>query len=220
MDEPSDTHEAETADEGGGLDPREAATIIEQTKTQARRQFALQSPLVAVLGAAVFLFGYGAVWWSVRDQHPYTGPAGWAIAVLYALVIVVSVVSSRVLRRATTGVSGRARRQRQAQGAALAAAYVGAYVFMGALRYLGVSYGIVYGVYAPTAPLIVVCAAGAAIAASREDWPGLGLGIAVIAVAAASAYTGPVGAWGYTGLGCCLVLLGYAAALVVWLRRP
>jgi len=40
-----------------------------------------------------------------------------------------------------------------------------------------------------------------------------------MAVAAASAYSGPVGAWGYTGLGCCLVLLGYAAALVVWLRR-
>jgi len=209
-----------TAEDDGGLDPREAAALIEETARQARRQFQPHAPYVAVLGAGVFLFGYGAVWWSVRDQHPYTGPAGWAIAVLYALVIVVSVVSSRVLRRATTGVSGRARRQRQAQGAALAAAYVGAYVFMGALRYLGVSYGIVYGVYAPTAPLIVVCAAGAAIAASREDWPGLGLGIAVIAVAAASAYTGPVGAWGYTGLGCCLVLLGYAAALVVWLRRP
>ena len=53
---------------------------------------------------------------------------------------------------------------------------------MGALRYLGVSYGIVYGVYAATAPLIIVCAAGAAIAASREDWPGRGLGVAVIAV--------------------------------------
>ena len=88
---------------------------------------------------------------------------------------------------------------------------------MGALRYLGVSYRIVYGVYAPTAPLIVVCAAAAAGAAARENRPQLGVGIAIIAVAAA--YSGPVGAWGYTGLGCCLVLLGYAAALVVWLRR-
>ena len=172
-----------------------------------------------MLGAAVFLLGYGAVWCSMRDQHPYTGPGGWAIAVLYALVIVAAVASSRVLNRATTGVTGRARRQLQAQGAAFAAAYAGAYVFMGALGYLGVSYRIVYGVYAPTAPLIVVCAAAAAGAAARENWPQLGVGIAIIAVAAASAYSGPVGAWGYTGLGCCLVLLGYAAALVVWLRR-
>ena len=44
-------------------------------------------------------------------------------------------------------------------------------------------------------------------------------GIAIIAVASVSVFFGPLGAWGLTGLGCCLVLLAYAAALVVRQRR-
>jgi hypothetical protein len=215
-----DTDETATADEGGELDLREAAALVEQTKRQARRQFEPRSPLVAVLGAGVFLCGYGAVWWSMRDQHPYTGPAGWAIALLYALIAVSAVASSRVLKRATTGVGGRARRQMHGQAAAIAAAGVGAWVFQGALRYLGVSFEIVYGVYGPTVPLIALCAAAAGFAAAREDWLQLGVVIAIIAVAAGSAFFGPLGAWGLTGLGCCLALMGYAAALAVRLRRP
>jgi hypothetical protein len=43
--------------------------------------------------------------------------------------------------------------------------------------------------------------------------------IAIIAVASMSTFFGPLGAWGLTGLGCCLVLLAYAAALVVQQRR-
>lgn len=171
-------------------------------------------------GAGVFLFGYGAVWWSMRDQHVYTGPAGWSIAVLYGLIAISAIVGGAVFRRATNGVGGRARRQMQAQGAAIAAAGIGAWVFQGALRYLGVSFKIVYGVYGPTVPLIALAAAAAGIAAMRENWPSLGVCIAIIAIAAVSAFFGPLGAWGLTGLGCCLALLGYAAALMVRQRRP
>ena len=149
-----------------------------------------------------------------------TGPAGWSVAVLYGLITVSAIVGGTVLRRATTGVSGRARRQMQAQAAAIAAAGIGAWVFQGALRYLGVSLKIVYGVYGPTVPLIALAAATAGIAAMRVNWPQLGVCIAIIAVASVSAFFGPLGAWGLTGLGCALALLGYAAALVVWHRRP
>ena len=48
----------------------------------------------------------------------------------------------------------------------MAAAYIGAYVFQGALKYLGLSNAIVYGVYPATAPLIIVAAAAAGIAAT------------------------------------------------------
>ena len=173
-----------------------------------------------MLAAGVFLFGYGAVWWSMRDQRVYTGPAGWAIAFLYGLIAVSAVASTRGLKRATTGVSGRAKRQQQAYAAAFAAAGVGAWVVQGAMRYLGVSFKIVYGVYGPTVPLIALCAALAGYAAARENWPQLGLAIAMIAVTSGSTFFGPLGAWGLTGLGCCLVILGYAAVLRVWLRRP
>jgi hypothetical protein len=219
MNEAGDTNQAASAGEGTELDPREAAKILEQTKRQARRQFDPQSSLAAVAGAGVFLFGYGAVWWSMRDQQVYSGPAGWSLAVLYGLIAISGIVGGVALSRANAGVSGRARRQRQAQAAALAAAGVGAWVIEGALRYRGVSLEIVYGVYGPTVPLIALAAAAAGINAMRESWLQLGVCIAIIGVASLSTFFGPLGAWGLTGLGCCLVLLAYATALLVRQRR-
>jgi hypothetical protein len=219
MDMAGDTNEAASSREAAGLDPTEAARILEQANRQARRQFDPQSALAAVVGAGVFLFGYGAVWWSMRDQHVYTGPAGWSIAVLYGLIAGSAIVGGVVSSRANAGVSGRARRQRLAQAAAVVAAGVGAWVVQGALRYRGVSFEVVYGVYGPTVPLIALAAAAAGITAMRESWLQLALCIAIIAIASGSTFFGPVGAWGLTGLGCCLVLLAYAAALVVQQRR-
>jgi hypothetical protein len=216
-----DTNEAASAGDVAGMDPREAAKILEQTQRQARRQFDPQPPLAVVVGAAlVFLFGYGAVWWSMRDQHPYSsGPALWSLAVLYGLIAVSAIAGSVIYNRAQSGVSGRARRQRQVQGIAIAAAGIGAWVVEGALRYRGVSFEVVYGVYGPTVPLIALAAAAAGINAVRESWLQLGVCIGIIAVASVSTFFGPLGAWGLTGLGCCLVLLAYAAALVVQQRR-
>jgi hypothetical protein len=219
MNSAGDTNQIGTAGDGAGLDPREAARILEQTQRQARREFDSQSWLAAVVGAGVFLFGYGAVWWSLHDQHVYSGPAGWSLAVLYGLIAVSAIAGSVAAGRANAGVSGRARRQMQAQAAAIAAAGVGAWVIEGALRYLGVSFEIVYGVYGPTVPLIALAAAGAGIMAMRENWLQLGVCIAIIGVASVSTFFGPLGAWGLTGLGCCLVLLVYAAALKVRQRR-
>jgi hypothetical protein len=208
-----------TAGEGAGLDPREAAQILDQANRQARRQFDPVSPLAAVAGAGAFLFGYGAVWWSMHDQQVYSGPTLWSLAVLYGFLAVAGIVAGVVSRRATAGINGRARRLQRAQAAAIAAAGVGAWVIQGALRYRGVSFEIVYGVYGPTVPLIALTAAAAGINAMRENWLQLGACIGIIAVASVSTFFGPLGAWGLTGLGCCLVLLGYAGALVVQRRR-
>jgi hypothetical protein len=214
-----DTDRAGIVEDGGELDPRQAAALIEQTAINARRQFN-SSPIAAVLGAGVFLFGYGAVWWSMRDQHVYTGPAGWSIAVLYGLIAISGIVGRQLFPRATAGVGGRARRQMQAQGAAVAAAGIAAWTVQGALRYLGVSFEIVYGVYGPIVPLIALAAATTGFAASREKWPEFFLAIAIMLIAAGSMFFGPKGAWGLTGLGCAIALLVYAAVLTVWLRRP
>ena len=220
MNSVGDSNEAASTGEVAGLDPREAAKILEQTKRQARREFDPVSPLAAVAGAGAFLVGYGAVWWSLRDQQVYTtGPALWSLAVFYGAMAVGGIVAGLVSNRATAGVSGRARRLQQAQTAAIAAAGIGAWVIQGALRYRGVSFEIVYGVYGPTVPLIALAAAAAGISAMRESWLQLGVSIAIIAVASVSTFFGPLGAWGLTGLGCCLVLLAYAAALVVEQRR-
>lgn len=214
------TDPATTAGEGSGLDPLEAAKILEQTRKQARRAFDLESPVVAVVGAGVFLFGYGAAWFSMRDQHPAV-PALWSLGVLYGLIAISAVVGSVASSRATSGVtlSASARRVRYAQGAAVGAAGVGAWVVQGAFRHLGLSFEIVYGVFGPTVPLMALASAAAGIQATREKWLQLGACIGIIGVASVSTFFGPAGAWGLTGLGCCVVLLVYAAALVARERR-
>jgi hypothetical protein len=45
----------------GGLEPREAARLLEQTTRKARRRFDLSSSLLSLLGAAVVLAALGAV---------------------------------------------------------------------------------------------------------------------------------------------------------------
>jgi hypothetical protein len=213
-----DIHEATPGNEGDGLDPREAARLLEQTRRDAQRQFGLSSPLLSALGAAVVLLALGAVWLSVRGQHPYKGPTAAGLLVMYGILVCWIGVVVKFRRRATAGLSGRSIRQERAYAAAVVTALVGVSVFQGVLKHDGVSLAIVYGIYPVTAQLIALGALGAAIAAAREEWPGFGVGIAVALVAAGSAFAGPRGVWLSDGIGCCIVVLGYAAAQA-WLRR-
>ena len=167
MNERYDVDETATADEGGELDPSTAAALLEQTKRRAQRKFDTRPPLLMLIGAVVVLVAYGAVWWSVRRQHPYSGPSGTALAVLYTTLIVWVVVVARFFRRATSGVSGRSSRQRGAEGAAFASIWTAVYVFQGALYHAGASHAIVYGIYPAAAPLIIV--GGAAASLQRRE---------------------------------------------------
>jgi hypothetical protein len=213
-----DIDQTKTHEDEGGLDPREAARLLEQTRREAHRQFDLSSPLLSLLGAAVVLVAFGALWLSVRGQHPYTGPTAAGLVVMYGILICWIGVVVRFRRHATTGISGRSVRQQRAYGAVVVAALVAVSVFQGVLKHDGVSHAIVYGIYPPTAQLIVLGTAGAAIQAAREDWPGFGIAIAVMLIAAGSAFAGPVGVWLSDGVGCCVAVLGYAAAQA-WLLR-
>ena len=210
--------EAETAEDEGGLDPRDAAALLEQTRVQAQRRLDMRSPRLSLLGAAVVLFAFGAVWLSVRGQHPYTGPTAAGLLAMYGILAGWIVVVAKFHRRATAGLSGRSIRQQRAYGAAGVTALVAVSVFQGVLKHDGVSHAIVYGIYPPTAQLIVLGTLGAAIAAGREDWPGFGVGIVLCLVAAGSAFAGPVGVWFIDGVGCCVAVLGYSAAQA-WMRR-
>jgi hypothetical protein len=208
----------ETADEGGDLGPRVAATLLKQTRSQAQRQFELNPPLLTLIRVAVILIAYGVVWLLVRGQHPYTGPNGAALAAVYGAVIVVIAVSAAVVQRATSGVSGQSRRQRGAYGAAFGTAWIAVSVFQGALQHAGASHAIVFGVFPAAAPLVVLGAAVAAMAAAREDWRQLGVAIAVVALGTGSAFAGPAGVWGIIAVGGCIMGIGYIA-VQVWLRR-
>ena len=88
MDNTRDLEQAATADNGGALDPREAARLLEQTSREARRQFSMNPPLATALMGVLILLAYGALWLSVLGQHPYTGPNLGVIALVYVTVAV------------------------------------------------------------------------------------------------------------------------------------
>jgi hypothetical protein len=211
------TSKAGTAGEGGGLDPREAATLLEQTRLQARRQLAPSPPWLLAVRAVMVLATCGAVWLSVRGQHPYKGPTAAVLPVVFTFVVVNFGATVLVAKRATHGVSGRSR-LRPVEIAVMALAWVGVFVVMGVLAGAGVSRKVVYGLYPTTVPFIVVGLAWAAIMAARANWRACATGLAVAVVGGVGAFAGPAGAWLVAGVGLFVVLLGNAAA-VAWRQR-
>lgn len=218
MNSADDAAEITTGGEGGGLNPREAARLLAQTQRQAQRGLDFRTPWLSLLAAAAALLALGAVWLSVRAQHPYKGPTAAGLLGLYAVVAIRIGAVLYTYHRATAGVSGRSLRQRRAEGAALAVGLIAVYVLMGALADAGASDGVVYGVYVVTATLVVLGAFWSARSAVREDWPGFGSAIAIVLVATGSAFAGPRGVWLSDGVGLCVVFLGLAA-VQAWLRR-
>src|SRR5262249_45521667 len=140
-----DVGNAKTYGDEGGLDPRGAARLLAQTRREAQRELDFRSPRLSLIAAGVALFAFGAVWLSVRGQHPYTGPTAVSLAVLYAVVLIRIGTVAYVHRRAQAGVSGRSVRRRRAEGAGLVAALVAVYMLMGALAHDGASDAVVYG---------------------------------------------------------------------------
>jgi hypothetical protein len=217
MDEARNRSEAGTAGEDGGLDPREAATLLEQTRLQARRQFEPAPPWLLVTRAVMVLVTCGAVWLSVRGQHPYQGPTAAVLPVVFTFVVVNLGATLLVAKRATSGVSGRSR-LRRAEIIVMAVAWVAVFVVMGVLAGAGVSRVVVYGLYPTTVPFIVVGLAWAAIMAARANWRSCGIGLAVAIVGAVGAFAGPVGAWAVAGIGLFVAFVGNAAA-TAWAQR-
>lgn len=213
-----DKNARETAEEGE-LDPREAAALIRQTERQAQRELDLAAPpwLAALLAGVVFV-GFGALWLSVRGQHPYKGPSGWALWVAFGAVVVVIAAAAFYLKHARAGVSGRSSRRDLAIGATVLTTYILMGVFQGALKKAGASHAIVDGIFPATAPLLAVGCVGAAIQAARENWPGFGAAIALAVIACISAFAGPINVWLFMGVGLFLAIVGYAVA-TAWLRR-
>jgi hypothetical protein len=207
--------ETATDDEGGELDPREAAALLEQSTRQAERQFEIQPPLLLVAAAVTVLVAYGAVWLSVRNQHPYSAPTGTALAVLYGTLAVWIVLVTTVMRRA---LSGRSSRQRRLEGVVFGAIWICVYVFQGALHHADHNHAIAYGIYPAVAPLIIVGAAAAGYEAARDNWARAGFAATAVVLGAFASFAGPADVWGVVGVGLCVLLL-IGAAAQLWRRR-
>jgi hypothetical protein len=218
MTDKQDTGETATAADGGGLDPREAAALLEQTRRRAQRQLDIRPPLLMLVAAVVALIAYGALWLSVRDQHPYDGPTATALVVLYGTLVAWIVLYSVVYRRATSGVGGRAARQRRAEAAVFLPIWISVYVFQGALHHAGASHAIAYGIYPAAAPLIIVGGAAAAHSAAKANWEWAGFAVAAVVLGAGAAFAGPATVWAIVGVGLA-TLLGVRAAATFWFHR-
>ena len=82
------TSDPAAANSDGTFDAEQAASLLDQTSEQARRRFQPSPPwLLATRGVMVFL-ALGAVWFSVRGQHPYHGPTSADIPILIAFIVI------------------------------------------------------------------------------------------------------------------------------------
>jgi hypothetical protein len=213
-----DIDDAAASDPGGTFDPQAAASLLDRTTRQARRELDLTSPLLSLIGATAALVALGAVWLSVRTQHPYKGPTAAGLGVMYGVLACWIATVVVFQKRALAGRSGRSVRQQRGYAAAVVMALVAVSVYQGVLHHDGVSNAIVYGTYPLTAQLIALGAIAAAFQAASEAWPAFGVAIAVICVATGSAFAGPRGVWLSNAIGLAVVVLGYGAAQA-WLRR-
>ncbi len=135
---------------------REAATLLERTQREARRGMDFRSPWLSLVAAAAVLVGFGAVWLSVRGQHPFKGPTVVSLVVLYALVAIRIGTVLYAHHHASAGVSGRSVRLRRAEAAAVAAGLVAVYVLMAGLVDDGARHASFYWVYGVTATLVIL----------------------------------------------------------------
>lgn len=214
--ESGETASATEIPDDGELSPGEAAALLAETTHRAEEEFALQRPLLTFSAAVTVLVAYGAVWLSVRNQHPYTGPTGTALAVLYGVLAAWVVLNFVVVGRA---ISGRSSRQRRLQGIVFATIWICVYVFQGALWHVSHSHAIAYGVYPAVAPLIVVGAAAAGWEASRDRLAPAGAAAIAVALGAFAAFAGPAGVWGVIAVTLSTLLLITAGVQLLYRRR-
>jgi hypothetical protein len=206
------TSDTAAAGNGGTFGPEQAAALLDQTTQQARRKFQPAPPWLLVTRAVMVLAALGAIWLSVRGQHPYRGPTAADIPVLLAFIVVNFAATVAVRRHATAGVSGRSRFS-PGEITVLVLAVAAAAVAMAGLGAAGVDFA-----WYPTSVMVIPGLAWAAIAAARANWLDLATGLAIVVLGIVGAFAGPAGAWAVAAVGLCVILLGSAAG-IAWQQR-
>jgi hypothetical protein len=176
-----DIDDAAASDPGGTFDPQAAASLLDQTTRQARRELDLTSPLLSLIGATTALVALGAVWLSVRTQHPYKGPTAAGLGVMYGILACWIATVVVFQKRALAGRSGRSVRQQRGYAAAVVMALVAA-AFQAASE-AWPAFGVA---------IAVICVAtGSAFAGPRGVWLSNGIGLAVVVLGYGAAQAWP-----------------------------
>jgi hypothetical protein len=206
-------HTSDTAaGNGDTFSPQQAAALLDEATWEARRKLVPNPPWVLVTRGVLVLAACGAIWLSVRGQHPYKGPTNADIPILIAFIVVNFALAVGFRRRAGAGVRGPSR-LRPAEIAIAALAWVAAAVLMVGLAAAGLNYALY-----PTMVLLIPGVTWAILMMLRRNWRGVYSGASVAVVGAVGLLATPAAAWLVAGVGLCAALSG-GAALTAWRTR-
>jgi len=201
------------ADSGNrtGMDIHEAAAIMQDTTERARRALIVRRPVLFAVWGVAWLVADGAIWLSVRGQHPYIGPTPASLVALTIVAAVAAAITAVLVGRAGSGVGGWTVLQRRIFLLSYLGGYIALFTLEAAIDHAGASRAVL-GVYGAAAPILLVAVVIAASSALNLDWSVFGLGIWLLAVAAGSGFAGPVGVWAVSALAGGAALLLMAAS--------
>jgi hypothetical protein len=186
-------------DNGTGMDIHEAAAIMQDTTERAQRALIVRRPVVLGVWGVAFVLAYGAIWLSVRDQHPFSGPTPTSLLAVIIVVAAAAAVTTVLVGRAGSGVGGSSAQQGRILRLSYLGVYIGQFSVEAALDHAGASRGVL-SVYGAVAPILLAGLVIAASSALSLDWSTFGLGIWLLAVATGSGFAGPVAVWPVSAL--------------------
>jgi hypothetical protein len=173
------------------LDPRTALDLVDSTTRDASRALSVdEGPLFLAWGAA-WVLGYGAAYLSIRNQHPYSGPAPWAYVILGVSLALAATFTGIVTTRASRGVDGPSAQSGMFYGLSWPIGFVALFSLVGALGHADAPDRVV-GLVASAGPALlvgVIYVVGAAIWRSTAMFA---LGAWLCLVVAVGAYAGVV----------------------------
>ena len=172
MNEETGITSAPGSGETEAMDAQGAAVIMQKARERAGSELRIQRPVLFVTWGLAVLIGYGAMWLSVRGQHPYQGPAWPTLLLALLLLAIAAIITAQVVDWAASGVGGRSEVQRGVFVLALVAGYAALLIEKIALVGAGVSRPIqvVLGVTAPMLVAGLVFVASSAITTGL-NWP-------------------------------------------------
>jgi hypothetical protein len=171
------------------MSAQEAAAIMQDARTHARKELAINAPVVCAAAALVMLLGYGAMWLSVRNQHPYTGPSGVSLAAVFVLSGFAVAAVAVVAHRATDGLGGQSLRNRRILVAMWGTGYVTLLAVQGLIAG---SVSTRTGAFVDFAcPILLAGLVYILASALGRDVPALALGCWLVIAAASCAWQAP-----------------------------
>jgi hypothetical protein len=112
---------------------QEAAAVAQDARAHARKELVISAPLVYTAWGLVWLIGYGAMWLSVRGQHPYTGPSGVSIAAVFVLAGFAIATVLAIASKSVAGIDGQSARHRRIIGSTWAIGYLVLLIVQGSI---------------------------------------------------------------------------------------